>query len=177
MTNTQGKSKGPRYLLWIVGFVFSIICGLLVLYGMSYRGGIEFCPQTFARRGFEYRKMPITGWVVRGIEYHDHSNFVGDTLLADKWITAPGTEEQWDLVSERSSFRGSQTNDQCDAQFLVSTLEKYEYDKTTKTSQNVWITWSEKHPMCAKEFWPLVAQLAPLTKTTWMLSKPLSNRK
>lgn len=159
MSNTNGKSKGPRYVLWTIGLIITVLCALLILYSMSYRSGTEFCPQTFAMRGFDYRKMPITGWVVRGIEYRDHGNFVGDTLLADKWITAP-PERRWDLVSERSSWRGSITNDQCDAQFLVSALQKYEFDKATKTNKNKWIIWSEKHPNCAKEFWPLVAKLA-----------------
>ncbi len=159
MSQSEGKPKRRRYELWILGLLIALVCGLLIDYGTSYRSGVEFCPQTFAMRSFDYKKMSITGWIARGIHYQDHDNFVGNTILADKWITAP-PERQWDLVSENSSWNGSFTNDQCDARFFVNALQKVVFDKTAKANKNVWIIWSEKHPNCAKEFWPIAAEMA-----------------
>lgn len=159
MTEDKRKSKTPRIALWIVGIIIASLGGLLLLYNVSYYSGTEFCPDTFAMRTFSYRKVPITGWVISGIRYNDQENFVGETLIADKWIrTTP--EKRWDLVSERASFTRSGTNDDCDARFLTDILARYDYDKVTTSTKSRWLTWSDKHDGCAKVLWPMIAKLA-----------------
>lgn len=146
-------------MLWVVGAIFALLAGLLTLYAVSSRSGTEFCPETFAMRSFNYNKMPLTGWVMSGIQYSDHSSFVGRTLVADKWIVEI-PEKRWDLVTESKPFSPAIVSDDCDARFLVNVLSEYEFDKATTSSNNRWLTWSNKHDACAQVLWPLIAKLA-----------------
>lgn len=161
MTEEKPKTKTLRLAVWAVGLLVVFFGGLLFLYGISKYSGTEFCPDTFSMRTFSYRKMPFTGWVISGIQYNDNKNFVGETLVADKWIMAT-PEKQWDLVSESASLFSAGVSDQCDARFLINDLSQYEYDQATSSSKSRWLGWSDKHDACAGVFWPRIAKLARL---------------
>jgi hypothetical protein len=152
MSDRKKKSWTMRALVGLTIALITGSIGFLVLLTLGIVSGEEFSPDDFSRRRFEYIRLPILNWVVRGIEYTDLSSNFEKSLGPDGWIsTSPATT--WHLYRE---FRNPESAD-CDARFLVELLtiksdsDEYEY---------FWDEWNNQHPDLAKPFWPFVARLA-----------------
>lgn len=96
----------------------------------------------------------MTGVVLRGRAYTDYS-LGGLDLVADGYIKpriqSPPT---WHLILDNTDVSGLESHD-CDARLLVDYLRL-----STDRGENVWETWNIDHPKLAKEFWPIVAEMA-----------------
>jgi hypothetical protein len=137
--------------LAIVLVVFAIF-SIVVFYRSSY-SGVEFSPDDFSAREFSYFKEPTTGFVLRGRVFSDYSigglDLVADGLIKPK-ISSPQT---WHLIRDNGDTpRHSRDSD---ARLLVDYLKL-----SSDRGENVWETWNVDHPNLAKEFWPVVAEMA-----------------
>lgn len=152
MSDRKKKSWLVRVLLGLALMLILGSIGFLVLLTTGIVQGEEFSPDDFSRRRFEYIRLPLLNWVVRGIEYTDIASDFEKSLGADGWIsTTPATT--WHLYRE---FRNPESAE-CDARFLVGLLKiKSDGDQY----ESYWEEWNNQYPELAKPFWPLVARLA-----------------
>jgi tetratricopeptide (TPR) repeat protein len=130
--------------LLMLGYVIGRVTGSHV--------GEEFSAEDFTSRRFSYEVFPVTGWVMRGIEYDNTTPEVCELIVADKLIIPSGKPPRWDLIGNPFS---QQPGSDCDARLLVDYLNLKDSD-----SRSVFVKWNEDFPKCAKVFWPVVAQLA-----------------
>jgi hypothetical protein len=141
----------------IIGIAISIVVvffALLVWASASYHQGVEFSPDDFSSRSFEYYQDPMTGFIFRGrtysATYDNHPDLVTDKLISPRNIS-PKT---WHLISEKSSWTRSISHD-CDARFLYVSLNQLTEDQT-----GFWEDWNSNYADHAKILWPLIAEMA-----------------
>jgi len=153
------KQNGRIFvIITVVTTVVLIAVSYFVLPAMGERSGVEFSPDDFTCRRFNYCRLPLLNWTLRGIEYHKFQNDSAKTLIDDDWIRVSGrTPKRWHLVSENGSTHGDGKNSsvECDARFLT----KY-FDFNDNEDENYIMKWTEDHPQAGKVFWPLIAEMA-----------------
>jgi hypothetical protein len=143
-----------RLLIGISACVAILVITVVVLLYRSHYSGTEFSPDDFSARGFTYYKEPLTGFVLRGRAYTDFS-LGGLDLVADGYIKPRiQTPQTWHLISDNTDVGRLPSHD-CDARLLVEYLRL-----STDRGENVWEIWNSDHPKLAKEFWPVVAEMA-----------------
>ena len=156
MANTKNQ-KGSVFVIMAVG---STVIGLPILFlimsAMGEKTGIEFSPDDFSMRRFNYCRLPLINWTRRGIEYEDVSCPTGQTLIADDWVRVTGRiPKRWHLVSESSGYSPSRLPEECDARFLTQYFEFTDSD-----GANFLMKWTNENPTSAKALWPEIAELA-----------------
>lgn len=154
------KQNGRLFvIITVVATVVLVPVSYMILSAMGERAGVEFSPDDFTMRSFNYCRLPLVGWTKRGIEYRNFPNDSAETLIADDWVRASGrTPKRWHLVSESGSTTassGRKTSVECDARFLT----KY-FDFVSSEGENYIMKWTDDHPKAGKVFWPLIAELA-----------------
>lgn len=145
-------------IITLIGTIVSLGIGFLILSAYGERSGVEFSPDDFSMRKFDYCNLPLINWTRRGIKYSDAPNGNAATLIADDWIRVTGrTPKRWHLVSETGGqlFPSGRMPSDCDARFLT------EYFDTNNNSGENWImNWTNDNPKSAKRYWPLIAEMA-----------------
>lgn len=136
--------------------VFPIL--FMVLSAWGEKSGVEFSPDDFSMRSFDYCRLPLIGWTRRGIKYKDVDNATAEMLISDDWIRATGRNpKRWHLVSESIPALISQNRAPaaCDARFLTTY-----FDLTDKDGNVQVVHWTDENPESAKIFWPIIAEMA-----------------
>ena len=103
----MGEKKKPKGRMFVIvtTLVTVVVCLLsyLFLIAVGEKAGVEFSPDDFSFRKFNYCKLPLLNWTHRGIEYKPHSNSTAETLMDDDWIRPTGRNpKRWHLVAEGS---------------------------------------------------------------------------
>jgi len=149
------KSNGPLFVIvTVIGTVLLAMISYFILSALGERSGVEFSPDDFTMRRFDYCRFPVINWTKRGIEYRDVPTESFQVLIDDDWIRASGrTPKRWDLVSASGSTY--KISPDCDARFLTEYLTF-----TNGDGENYIMKWTEDHPTPAKVFWPLIAEMA-----------------
>lgn len=156
----MAKKKQRNGQLFTVILIVSIVVALPITYWIlaayGEKSGVEFSPDDFSMRSFDYCNLPYVNWTHRGIKYQKMSNAMADTLLADDWIRATGrTPKRWHLVSESGGAFSSKTSAACDARFLTNY-----FDQISSEGENQVSKWTDENPESAKIFWPIIADMA-----------------
>lgn len=143
-----------RVLIGCATSVVILVIALITILYRSHYSGAEFSPDDFSARSFDYYKEPATGFVIRGRAFTDYSlgelDLVADGLVKPR-IQSPQT---WHLIFDGNDQNGLASHD-CDARLLVDYLKL-----RTDRGEGVWETWNADHPKLAKQFWPVVAEMA-----------------
>ena len=129
---------------------------LLVVFGMGHTSGEEFSPDDFSRRRFSYNRVPFFKWTLIGKEFVDTTPALEQVMLSNGLIPPVSNNPQnWHLSSDSGSSLSEYESHDCDARFLVGYL-----DLLNEEGKSYWDSWNDKHPLTAKIFWPIVADLA-----------------
>ncbi len=154
------KKKNGRLfvIITVLATIVIVPIAFMTLSAKGEKAGVEFSPDDFTMRSFNYCRLPLVNWTLRGIERKDVINLSATTLIDDDWVRATGrTPKRWHLVSENgvdfSSYQKASA--ECDARFLT----KY-FDFANSDGENIIINWTDDHPKPAKAFWPLIAEMA-----------------
>lgn len=153
------KTHNGRLLaiIGLIATVITLVIAFWILSAMGEKSGVEFSPDDFSMRSFNYCNLPIINWTRRGIKHVDYSNSTATTLVADGWIRKTGrTPKRWHLVSENGGFSStSKISTACDARFLTDY-----FDFTNGEGENTIAKWTDDNPTSAKVYWPLIADMA-----------------
>jgi len=153
------KTQTGRLLLIIalIATAFVAVISFFILSAIGAKSGVEFSPDDFTMRRFDYCNLPIINWTRRGIKYVDVPDSTAETLIADGWIRKTGrVEKRWHLVSESGGWSSSfKIPTDCDARFLTDY-----FDYTNSDGENSVNKWNNDNPISAKEYWPLIADMA-----------------
>ncbi len=155
---TKKKQKGRLYvILLLIASIIIIPSTFQIMSIYGEKSGVEFSPDDFTFRRFDYCKLPWVNWTRRGIKYTIIDNGTASMLTSDDWIRPNGrTPQRWHLVSEKNgSWSTDSFSKDCDARFLTSY-----FDKTNSVGVNRVVDWTDQNPVSAKVFWPLIADLA-----------------
>ena len=163
--------KRSNLVWWILGVCLLIVLPFLMyLYIGGQVTGEEFSPDDFSRRQFSYNIVPIFNICIKGIEHHDKTPVLEQTLLNDGLLgeigegnssadvdaasqaAAPAKQKRWHLVRDSASNLESRD---FDANLLIRFLDLYDSEY-----ESIWIKFNEDHPDLASEFWPIVADMA-----------------
>ena len=144
------RSYSPWWLTGAIALILVTAFGLIYLTG--WVNGEEFCPDDFSRRHFTYCSSPILKITFRGIKYNDSTPVFEQTLFSDGFLGTPPPVKTWHLVSDSVSDNRSAD---FDARFLCRFL-----DIKDENGESIWIRWNENFPHLAKQFWPIIADLA-----------------
>lgn len=155
-TKSAKKPESPFATRVGIGVLGVFLVGVVLVYAVLYFGSVtgeEFSPDSFKRRRFAYREIPLLGLQITPIRHTDATNDLEKHLLADKLFAVPAQpENRWDLVfasqGQSSIFAG-------DARILCQYL-----DAANKDGDHIWLKWSEDHVEMAKVLWPAVAEVA-----------------
>jgi hypothetical protein len=154
------KKQSGRTFVIVTVVVSLVVLPILfmLLSAWGEKSGVEFSPDDFSMRSFDYCRLPLIGWTRRGIKYKDVDNATAKMLIDDDWIRATGrNQKRWHLVSESIPALISQNKipAACDARFLT------EYFDLSNKDGIVLVThWTDENPDSAKLFWPMVAEMA-----------------
>lgn len=161
MTQTNRSLSGRitrRFIIFGLVMLSLLIGGLVCLPMLMFGGqhyGMEFSPDDFSRRSYEYRILPFFNTTISGIKYSPVKGGIGSKLVGDKLITPlQGTNKTWHLLYGSGYRSGNEIARDCDARLLADCLDKTDEDG------NIWSKWNTKFPGCAKVFWPIVAKMA-----------------
>lgn len=158
-TAMPSTSKKDTESSWISRIAFGLLGLLLVVvvlaYAVLYFGSVngeEFSSNSFERRRFAYRELPLIGVQITAIRHTDTTNDLEKYLAAQKLISKTKSENRWDLVT---GSQGRSSYAQGDAHILCQYL-----DALNKDGDSLWLKWSEDHGEMAKVLWPAVAEVA-----------------
>ena len=146
-TSPRG-SKVP-WILGILGFLLVLPIVYTIAVAQSVKEGIEFSPDDFQTRHFEYKRIDWLNLTISGIQYVDTTSSFQQSLIDDTWIKPTGNQKKtWHLVVDSVTIGDSPD---FDARIL------YDYLKMP-----VWSDWNsnKKNLKKAKSLWPAVATLA-----------------
>lgn len=152
------KQNGRLFvILLVIATIILVPATLQILSIYGEKSGVEFSPDDFTFRRFDYCKLPVINWTRRGIKYSKLDNGTAEMLVVDDWIRPTGrTPQRWHLVSESgSSISTSASSKECDARFLT----RY-FDMTDSDGVNRVVNWTDENPESAKFFWPLIAEMS-----------------
>jgi hypothetical protein len=154
------KQKNGRLLFIIsaISTVTVLLVGYMILVAYGEKSGVEFSPDDFSMRKFNYCRLPLINWTKRGIEYTDVENATAESLIQDDWIRETGRKpKRWHLVSESGGFfrDSGKLPAECDARFLTSY-----FDLSNEDGETLVIKWTDENPKSAKMVWPLIADMA-----------------
>lgn len=154
---SKKKQKGSVFVIVTVALAaIGLTISFLILSAMGEKTGIEFSPDDFSMRRFNYCRIPLINWTRRGIDYENVDCPTGQNLIADDWIRVTGRiPKRWHLVSESVGYSTSRLPEECDARFLT----KY-FEFTNSDGENHIMKWTDANPKSAKVLWPEVAELA-----------------
>jgi len=127
---------------------------LLVWINASHHKGVEFSPDDFSSRSFEYYQDPLSGMLFRGRTYSSTYNNHPDLVITNLISPLKITPKTWHLVSENSNLSQVISHD-CDARFLYDLM-----NLLTEDLDSFWDDWNNNYPDHAKIFWPLIAEMA-----------------
>lgn len=140
-----------------------LVASLILFIGLAVTGfvflargsihGVEFSPDDFKSRSFDYTK--VFGQVLVRRSFNDVTNPVVDFLRGQGMIPAlpkTKTEKSWDLVFDNQT---PNTSPDCDAHFLVDALSEY-----GRNGDYFWTDWTNEHPNICRSFWSRVTTLA-----------------
>lgn len=153
------KTQNGRLLVIIALIVTVVIAGIsfFIMSAIGEKSGVEFSPDDFTMRRFDYCNLPIINWTRRGIKYAVVFDSTAQTLIADGWIRKTGrVDKRWHLVSESGGWKFSdQIPTACDARFLTDY-----FNFTDSDGENLINKWNNDNPVSAKKYWPLIAEMA-----------------
>jgi hypothetical protein len=162
MATAQSSAATPSATTggtWLTrALVVLAVIGAFVLVAVMWIGilgnvhGEEFSPDTFTRRTFEYRELPIMRWRISGVA-HDHiSGPLERRLQSDRQLlpTSTSVPPRWHVIS---MVRGSEVFAD-DAEILKRYLTAGDEDSP------YWLKWTESHKDLAQALWPAVAAAA-----------------
>ena len=157
MAKKKTKNGRTYTIVTLISIIVLVPIAYLVLCAYGERSGVEFSPDDFSMRRFDYQNLPLINWTRRGIRYTSFENETAKTLVDKDWIRDNGRlPKRWHLVSEsggRFFFNGIPA--ECDARFLT------DYFDVVDAKGKVWILqWNEANPKSAKIYWPLIAEMA-----------------
>jgi len=159
MAKKKKKQSGRMFvIITVIAAIVVIPIMFMILSAYGEKSGVEFSPDDFTMREFNYCRLPLVNWTRRGIKYSAVDNSTAKTLIDDDWIRVTGrTEKRWHLVSEsRPVFTADEKIPAaCDARFLTSY-----FDLSNKDGETRVIKWTDENPKSAKVFWPMIADLA-----------------
>lgn len=151
----QRGNRRLVFFLVIFGLFLFLLISAAFWYNAGHRHGTEFSPDDFTQRRFEYNKDPIFGLILMGRKYTPATQPLEKSLITDGFIKPVITKnKKWVLTSFNGRPPGRLASD-CDARFLTAYL-----DKRDENYDNVWSLWNLDYPNTAKEFWPVIAQMA-----------------
>ncbi|QEG25275.1 hypothetical protein [Mariniblastus fucicola] len=158
----MAKKKQRNGRLFVIITVISTIIIVPLTYAIlsayGEKSGIEFSPDDFSMRRFNYCNFPIVNWTRRGIKYTDVENGTALMLIDDDWIRETGrTPKRWHLVSENGGNFSTtrKISADCDARFLTN------YFDLSNNEGEIYVSkWTDDNPDSAKIFWPLIAEMA-----------------
>lgn len=129
--------------------VFALVATVSVLL-FGEVAGVEFSPDTFARRRFQYYELPLLRYRIGGVYHEDITGPLEKRLRGDEQLLPPSQRQgqRWDLVG--MSRGGTIYED--DAQIVCR------YFNTDDGTGPRWLRWNRQHPELAKILWPAVAQ-------------------
>lgn len=145
-------NSSKSFFIVIGGFALLLIISWVAI-GTLVSGfvvGTEFSPDTLDARDFAYYELPIIHMQVTPIQRTVRTPAVSTSLLSSKLVTqtSSGDGPRWDLSHV---VGGGALRRRGDAELLLTYLESKTFD---------WETWTTNHPELAKEFWPLIFQVA-----------------
>jgi hypothetical protein len=158
--NTKGTSRGQFVtVLGLTLVAVIVVMGYAILFFGSVVGQ-EFAPDSFARREFSFREIPLLGLQITPIYRRDVTNSLEAHLTGNQFISAPkspAANTRWDLVVARRSPLADvgRIISQGDARILCEYLDAHD-----SNDQSIWLEWTEKHPELARVVWPVVARVA-----------------
>ncbi len=157
---TNPKTRGCLAPIFIVGGLLTLSglgIGFLVLMAAGNVVGVEFSPDDFSKRRFQFVRLPGLNWVVRGISYRDETSDF-ERSLGQKGLITTTSPKNWHLCFEGIPELTDATQPaECDARFLVDYLNLPHGESSFKF---YWEFWNDSHPELAKIYWPMIAQLA-----------------
>jgi hypothetical protein len=125
------------------------VCLCVLLFGKV--DGVEFSPDGFERRAYDFHRVPLLNWQVRPTSRTSITGDVERYVRSQGWIPAPGKSRRWDAVS-LTSVTGTRAGE-------ASILCHY-FDLRDGNGSLVWLTWSNDHPELAASLWSAVHRLA-----------------
>jgi hypothetical protein len=134
-----------------------ILGGLFILaIATSSQGqvhGIEFCPQTFSVRTYDYMRIPLIGIQVTPTDRLEQPVTLRQTLKSMNInVTRPSDPKDWQTVEVRSGSKVYPGK---------AAVLKYYLDLSDSFFQSGdWESWTTAHPKKAAIVWPAVAELA-----------------
>ena len=139
------------YLFGVPTVIILILAFLINAYG--FVTGVEFSPESFQRRAFQYYEMPGVQWQIASVKHKDMPVATITYLRQNGFLPATTGEPRWDLVSSR---RGSNNpGHQGDAEILMEFLTTRD-----ESNQYTWITWTKRAKLPqSKFFWSAVAKV------------------
>ncbi len=138
-----------RFSIWVIGGVFLLLLSIVVFGNVH---GLEFAPDTFARRYYSYFELPIAHVQVWPVSHTPQTSPLQRLLQNKKYMTYSSPPKRWDLVA---SYRGSSLFTLGPAEVLRRYVDAVDAD-----DKPYWLTWTKDHPKLARIFWPEIADLA-----------------
>lgn len=135
----------------LIGVVILILSGLFAVpmfLSSMVIAGVEFCPQLFQKRDFNYLRIPGTKIRLGSTTLSPASSPSGTPVLTHLAATNPA---EWQ-VSKAS--QGGKTTEH-GPEILIGYLTA-----TNADGANAWDDWSFKNPAHAKVLWPIVQEVA-----------------
>lgn len=147
--------------MWVIGGGLLVMTALLY-WRATYVSGVELNTLTWERRGFAFRRDPLTGYQLTAVQHNPRqwTGWWSSTPNPHAWRVPaeigryllkapPELPQRWDLVRlDRSRAPGAAAN------ILVLLLEGYD-----RSYQLFWPQWSVDHPARAAVVWPAAQQL------------------
>lgn len=159
------KKQSNRRIYTIITLItLIIVLPILYLIFVAYgeKSGVEFSPDDFSFRSFDYCKFPLVNYTRRGIKYSvftDASSANAEILIKDDWIRDNGRiPKRWHLISETGGwhfFSSGRISTDCDARFLTDY-----FHLTNDDGKTLIMKWTDDNPKSAKIYWPLIAEMA-----------------
>ena len=129
-----------------------MLYGSITWFGLI--NGEEFSPDSFSRRTFRYREIPLIGLPVTPITRKKDTRPIEQHLANQNLVGQKVDEPRWDLVVATRGL-GLQQIRQGDAKILCEYL-----DTVDDESGTVWLKWTKDNKELAKVFWPAIDRLA-----------------
>ena len=156
MADNKKQKSSFFVIMTLLLAVIVLPISYFILAGLGEKSGVEFSPDDFSMRRFDYNRVPFFNWTKRGIDYDPYPCPTAKTLIADDWIRVTGrTPRRWHLVSESRMFSSEPLPAECDARFLTDYFEM-----SNSEGEIIVLKWTDSNPKSAKILWPLIAELA-----------------
>lgn len=146
---SQRRSSKVPWILGILGFILLIPFVFSVVLAQAQKEGVEFSPDDFTTRRFQYAKIEWLDWTISGLDHTDITSQFQQSLVDDLWIKPRrNMNKTWHLVSDSITTGDSPD---FDARILFDYLQ-----------MPIWSDWNDdqSNQKKAKVLWPAVATLA-----------------